>query len=353
MKRTMRNTILILAIPTILLAVVSSPAHSRSRVNVSHLYNLSDFSGTVPYSEAKLSVDREHDEVYVIFQNIIRVYNGSGMEVFRFGDDPAYGSIRDLATDESGDLYLLTYERSSRSEGADLQTYSILHCNYRAEPGERIRVHGLSPEYSRFHPHLVFYRGGRFLLVDRIGMVAAWVDKQGMFLEGFDFSQLLGIPEKDRPDTEMFGFSLDRAGNMLFTVPVLFQAFVVSPDGTSVSSFGNAGSGPGKFGIVGGIVADDHGNLLVSDSLRNVVMVFSREFEFITEFGYYGEKPANLIRPRELAFGASGKLYVTQARKRGVSVFSITSSKPASGGTLYFREGVMGERRSTETKGDV
>jgi hypothetical protein len=61
------------------------------------------------------------------------------------------------------------------------------------------------------------------------------------------------------------------------------------------------------------------------ERLRSVVMIFDREFRFLKEFGYRGDKPGNLIRPSELALGNSGKLYVTQLRNRGVSVFSITS----------------------------
>lgn len=78
------------------------------------------------------------------------------------------------------------------------------------------------------------------------------------------------------------------------------------------------------FGVVSGIVSDDHGNTLVADSQRNVVMVFDPEFRFITEFGYYGSKPQNLVRPRDIAMGNSGKLYVVQLGQRGISVFSVT-----------------------------
>jgi len=156
-------------------------------------------------------------------------------------------------------------------------------------------------------------------------MTVVVTDRKGAFRKGYNLADIIEIPEKDRPDTEIFGFSLDRAGNMLFTVPVLPKAFVVTPDGKVAGSFGKAGSAPGLFGIVSGIVADDQGNYLVVERLRSVVMIFDKEFRFLKEFGYRGDKPGNLIRPSELALGNSGKLYVTQLRNRGVSVFSITS----------------------------
>jgi hypothetical protein len=171
----------------------------------------------------------------------------------------------------------------------------------------------------------MFYRDGNFFLVGTNGMRAIVADKQGVFQKGYDFAQILEIPEKDRPDTEITGFSLDRNGNMLFTVTVLFKAYVVSPDGKVEGAFGKAGSAPGMFGVVGGIVVDDNGNYLVVERLRSVVMVFNKEFRFLHEFGYRGDKPGNLIRPSELAVGNSGKLYVTQSRNRGVAVFSVTS----------------------------
>ena len=61
------------------------------------------------------------------------------------------------------------------------------------------------------------------------------------------------------------------------------------------------------------------------ERLRSVVMVFDKEFRFLKEFGYRGDKPGNLIRPNEVAVGNAGKIYVTQVRNRGVSVFSVTS----------------------------
>ena len=42
-----------------------------------------------------------------------------------------------------------------------------------------------------------------------------------------------------------------------------------------------------------------------------------------TEFGYRGSKPHNLIGPRYLGLDTKGRLYVSQLRNRGISVFKI------------------------------
>jgi hypothetical protein len=150
-------------------------------------------------------------------------------------------------------------------------------------------------------------------------------DRNGVFLKGYDLADILKIPEEDRPNTEIFGFNLDTEGNMLFTVTVLFKAYVVSPDGKIAASFGKAGSAPGLFGHVSGIAKDDMGNYLVVERLRSVVMVFDKEFRFLKEFGYRGSKPENLTRPTDVAVGNAGKLFVTQVRDRGVSVFHLAT----------------------------
>jgi DNA-binding beta-propeller fold protein YncE len=80
---------------------------------------------------------------------------------------------------------------------------------------------------------------------------------------------------------------------------------------------------PGRFGILAGIAIDSRGNLLVLDKLKSAVMAFDKDFNFVTAFGYRGARPGNLIVPDGLAIDRRDRLYVTQARKRGVSVFAL------------------------------
>ena len=95
------------------------------------------------------------------------------------------------------------------------------------------------------------------MLVSKGTLQVVVVDESGVFQKRHDLAGLLDI---DDPETNVIsGFSLDRSGNMLFTIPVRFRAFVVSPDET-VIEFGSSGSAPGDFGIVAGIVATDDGH---------------------------------------------------------------------------------------------
>ena len=297
-------------------------AQASAEVNSTFLYSLANFYGKAPYSDVRIRVDRDRDEVYVLDRGVVRVFNETGMEFFWFGDDPELMAISDLAVDEKGDLFLLSYDPI---DPADPKHY-IIRCNYRGIAKEKFPITGAPPEFSRFYPNYLFYRDGKFLLLSSGDMRVVVTDRNGLFLKGYDLADIIGIPEKDRPNTEITGFNLDSAGNMLFTVPVLFQAYIVTPEGKAAGSFGKAGSSPGRFGVVSGIARDDQGNYIVVERLRSVVMVFSKEFQFLKEFGYRGDKPDNLIRPNQVAVGNAGKIFVTQVRNRGVSVFSVTSN---------------------------
>lgn len=290
-----------------------SPA-AGGEVRVSYLYSLSGFTGTIPYDWARIFADQQRNEIYVVYGNSVSVFNESGMEVHRFGGDSGLGRVVDVALDDEGNILALSY--------LGLE-YGIVRCNFRGEPLAKLEVKDLPPGFSRFSPNRMVYRKGRLYLADINSLRIAVTDEQGRFEKGYDLVSVLGLEEKDRANKVMGGFSVDGDGNMLFTIPVLFSAYRLSPEG-NVRAFGQPGGTPGKFSVVGGIVSDDRGNYLVADVLKCVVMVFSQDFKFLTEFGYRGFQPGNLIAPQDLAVDGNGGIYVTQARKRGISVFRVT-----------------------------
>ena len=80
----------------------------------------------------------------------------------------------------------------------------------------------------------------------------------------------------------------------------------------------------GKFGVISGIEADAAGRIYVTDRLRCVVLVFDKDFQFVTEFGYRGAAPQNLIVPDDVAINdQNDTVYVSQAANLGVSVYKL------------------------------
>ncbi len=281
----------------------------------SYLYNLSNFNGTIPYDWTRIVVDTERDEIYVLYQNLVKIFNENGMEIYSFGEDGNLGNLADISVDKDGNILLLSYK--------DISQLEIIRCNFRGERIGRIEIKNLPPEFSTFLPNRMAYQKGNLYLASQHSMRVIITDSEGNFKNGYDIISILGLNEKDRADTQMDGFSLDRDGNVLFTIPVLFKACRLSPDGKLVS-FGKPGGLPGEFCIVSGIASDKNGNYLVADKLKCVVMVFDNNFNFIAEFGYRGLKPGNLIIPDDLALDSKDKVYVAQGQRRGVSVYKLS-----------------------------
>jgi len=302
--------------------MLTSLALADSAARVPYLYNLSGFSGTIPFNHVRLFVDRGHDEIYVADGETIRIFNASGMETYRFGDGQGLGAVLGLAVDENGDIFILSYDPTP-VEG--VRWPRILQLDYRGEPKAEIEISGLPDAFAGIRPNAMFRHDGLFWLVSRSQLLAVALDASGTFRKGLDFGRVLEIPEAERSTRSISGVGLDPDGNFLLTVSVMFRVFVVSQSGEVVGQFGKVGSAPGLFGVVSGIDADDRGNVYVADRLRSVVMVFDSGYQFITEFGYMGKRPENLVRPADVAIGNGGRLYVTQSMNRGVSVFSVAS----------------------------
>jgi hypothetical protein len=302
---------------TISLAMfLAHPSNVRAGMETSFLYHLSDFSGRIPINFATFSVDQQRNEIYVVdlSAGLVRIFNDRGMEIYHFGDNGDLGEVFDVAVKEDGNIFVLTRGRPEPS---------LVLCNFRGEPISTLELKELPGEFSSFVPHHMVYRRGLLYFLDTRSMKIVVTDSDGRFHKGYDPLALMGIAEKKRGATEIAGFSVDRQGNILYTVPVLFSAFKLTAEG-KLTGFGTPGSAPGKFNIAAGIVADDRGYYYVADRLKSAILVFDENFEFVKEFGYRGSRPGSLIGPRNLALDAKGRLYVSQLANRGVSVFDIT-----------------------------
>ncbi len=312
--RLTRVTALCVALIACALFAAAEPL--QGQIRAAYLYGLASFSGPLRDDTARISVDRERNESYVIYQNIVRVYSPSGMEVFSFGDDLDLGQVLDLDVDGQGDLVVLWY-KDSRS--------LVTRCNFRGEPVGPIEITNL-PEGVVFGANRVVHRNGLLYFASLNSASVIVTDANGEFRERVDLLSHMAPEERQRTGAEVFGFDVDGAANVFFTVPVLFRVFKRSPDG-AVTSFGTSGSAPGKFGVVSGVAADSRGNVLVTDKLKCAVIVFDKDFNFVTEFGYRGSRPENLIVPEDLVIDGRDRVYVTQMRRRGVSVFALDHAR--------------------------
>jgi hypothetical protein len=288
-------------------------------------YHLSTSFGTVPFAGAFLSYDRSHRELFVMGDGLVRVFNEAGMEVFTFGDDPDVGMIRGLAALEDGDLLV----QAVREGGPKL-----VRCTFRGEYVRMVELKGVPAGYERTVWGRMRYEGGKVYLADLGAMKVLVADAEGNTLATYDVAQKLDV--KDPENVGLRGFNVDRQGNILFTIQPNFRGYVMSPAG-EIQEFGQRGSAPGKFNIVGGIARDDDGYTYVADILKSAILVFDRELRWVREFGYRSNAPSGpgLAAPEELAAAGHGELFISQNAKRGVSVYQYLSvSKGEATGSL-------------------
>jgi len=290
----------------------ASGAQPSGPFKAEYVYSLSTSFGVIPFNDVSLSWDPVHKELFAIGEGLVRVFNESGMEIFSFGDDPEVGPISAVAPLEGGDLIVIAYRNGDRA---------LVRCTFRGEFIEQLTIRDVPPEFEgAARGGAMRYRDGRIYLADLGAMRIVVLDVTGRFITGFDVAEKLEVGSK-RETLGLRGFNVDKAGNMLFTIQPMFQAYVMGLDG-GITPFGIKGSAPGKFNVVAGIARDDDGLIYVSDILKSAVIVFDQNFIFLREFGYRTRAASGLSAPDEVAAG-DGKLFVVNHARRGVSVFKV------------------------------
>ncbi len=310
-----RNAVSILTFALIFVAVFFFSLRAEA-VQAKYLYQLSTFTGTVPYDYAVVSADDRNKEINVLSGNSVDVFNDRGMAIYSFDDeDPAFGRMYAFTFDEEGTLFGI-FRRGQTFAG-------LVRCNYRGEPVQKIELKSI-PEEIPIYPSGVVFHNGFFYLWSSLNMNVIVTDKEGNFSDYYDLSDIsVGDEERDREDFEIASLFVDKEGNIVTVSPATAKVYVISPE-KQLRRFGKRGSVAGKFGIPIDVTRDNAGNYYVLDILRHVVVVFSDKFKFLSEFGHRGLDRSGFIAPRSLTVSSDSKLYVTQSRNRGVSVFQLT-----------------------------
>jgi hypothetical protein len=312
MRQSVKHNLTVLLAAFLLLP--AGLAGAAENVSASYLFTLSNFSGILPVSWVDVAIDESRDEAYVLPGRGIKIFNDRGMEIYSFNEAGEIGVVSDVAVDDEGNIIAISTSQ-----------HEIVRCNYRGERIGSMELKNLPPELSGFFPSRVFFRKGAFYFAGQSPLKVVVTDREGLYKDGYDIAALVDPDGESREDNDIVGFSVDQEGNVLFTMPLRAKAGIVSPD-KQVRTFGSRGSIPGTFGVAGGIVSDASGRfILVADTLRCVVMIFNRDFKFQAEFGFLGLWPGNLVGPMQLAVDNKNRVYVTQLRNRGVSVYQLTT----------------------------
>jgi hypothetical protein len=291
------------------LSLLAAPPAPAPVAEARHLFDIATQTGAATSTWAALAYDRAHDELFAAFGGQVHIYNSAAMESYTFGGDGDLGLVLRLGLLESGEMLLFSTMDGRRS---------IIRADFRGEPLGPWEAKPIPAAFAGFEPDRIVVQGGKVYLVQTGRMRVVVADLDGKVERSVDLDRVVRAKDPEIK-TGMNGFWVDEGGNFYFTMPYAFTAFVLSPSG-DLRQFGTRGSSPGKFNIVGAVATDEQGNIFVLDRLRSVVMVFDPTLAFLGEFGYRGDGPDNLISPYELVVG-NGKIFVSQARERGVKVF--------------------------------
>jgi hypothetical protein len=297
-----------------IVAVIAAAGSARADVHAAYAFALADSAGAVRAAWPSLAWDARFAELYVVdhTDGLVGIFSDNGMQVFAFGDEASLGSAYGVAPLPSGDLLVLAFTAGR---------WSVVRCNFRGEPRRTLRFAGAPDAFmDGFNPTAIAARDEKIYLADKSALRVLIADESGAVIAARDLAAQIQPDARKRSGVDARGFAVDASGDLLFTVPSLFRAYVVTPDG-ELRGFGTRGSSPGKFNVIAGIAADESGHLYVSDTLRAVVMVFDKTGRFLGEFGSRGDGPDELIAPSDLAVGG-GRVFVTQS-VGGVKVFDV------------------------------
>jgi len=114
-------------------------------------------------------------------------------------------------------------------------------------------------------------------------------------------------------------FVIDRKAN---------RVFHQDASGQLITSFGGAGSQPGRFNDAWGIAVDDDQNVYVADTFNHRIQKFDSAGNFLAAWGRPGatDQPGfgsdtQFFGPRDIAFDRQGRLLVTDTGNKRVQVF--------------------------------
>ncbi len=140
-------------------------------------------------------------------------------------------------------------------------------------------------------------------------------DTEGNFLRGWQ------TPE--HKTGKPTGLSIDREGRVLVADTHYYRLLIYSPDGQLVQTIGGTnGQAPGEFGLVTDAVQDRHGNYYVAEyGEYDRIQKFTREGEFLLQWGSHGSEPGQFARPQNLTIDQQDRIWVADACNHRIQIF--------------------------------
>ena len=158
---------------------------------------------------------------------------------------------------------------------------------------------------------------------------------------GSPFSHIDGL-------TKPWGIAVNEKREIIVSESTKHCISVYSTRGEKIRSFGTQGSGEGQFESPRGLTLDDTGNIVVADYNNHRIQMFTEDGQFLKEVGTRGAGPLQFNGPNALTFNPQNKqFYVVD----GDGSAQILSSRFYFCGRLEMRARNRPQRVSSEYYG--
>lgn len=148
-------------------------------------------------------------------------------------------------------------------------------------------------------------------------------DRKGKFLRSWQTPE----SKNGRPS----GLSIGSDGNLLVADTHYYRILTYSPQGELLKDKtlgGTLGHRPGEFGFVTDAVQDSLGNYYVAEyGEYDRIQKFTKDGEFIFQWGGHGEQLGQFIRPQNIAIDANDHIWVADACNHRIQVFDATGEE--------------------------
>ena len=156
-------------------------------------------------------------------------------------------------------------------------------------------------------------------IVDKTGRIQIF-DRDGKFIRGWRTPEIkLGKP---------CGLGLDENKKLLVGDTHYHRVLFYSADGNldeTCTIGGTNGKGPGQFGFVTDVAQDSSGNFYVGDyGEYDRIQKFSREGEFLLDWGGHGDEPGKFLRPQGILIDSNDFVWVADACNHRIQVFDTS-----------------------------
>ena len=134
----------------------------------------------------------------------------------------------------------------------------------------------------------------------------------------------LGTPFKTISGVKKpWGVAVNQMGEVIVAESGRHCVTIFSPTGEKLRSFGSKGSEHEQFNDCRGVAVDDDGNILVADTDNHRIQKLTIDGKFITAVGKEGRKPLEFWYPFSVAFHPkSKKLYVVDKNNHRIQILN-------------------------------